>query len=122
MVVLECTFLSLTLYHTIQIFHDPEEEVFWGHCGRGRKSAFSSSPTVFSTLSKSDFNIWVGLVLSSANALYLDGSRILAFGKDLNLCNEFILDKLMLVMSRHKPGPLLWARSSDLCFVGWGVY
>ena len=46
---------GLTLYHTIQTFNDPKEEGFGIHCGKRRKCckpAFSTFPTVFSTLSK----------------------------------------------------------------------
>ena len=50
-------------------------------------------------------------------------SNAASFG-DLNIFSKLtnILDKPILVMSGHRPGPLLWARSSNLCFVGWGVY
>ena len=75
-----------TLYHTIPIFNDPEEEDFWKHCGKRRrccKPAFSPFPTMFSTLHKTNFSFKVIFILLSANALNLDQSKILSSGNGL---------------------------------------
>ena len=44
-------------------------------------SIFSFFPTMFSTLTQSKFQFLVAFILSSANAFYLDKSKILSFGK-----------------------------------------
>ena len=46
---------------------------------------FSPFPTMFSILSKTNLNFWVIFILSSAKALNLDQSKILSFGKELNI-------------------------------------
>ena len=46
---------------------------------------FLLSPTMFSTLPKPNFNSLLTFILSSANALNLDWSKILSFDKELNL-------------------------------------
>ena len=77
---------SLTLYHTILTFNDPEKEGFCKHCGKRRKCwlpAFSPFPAIISTLTKTEIFILATLNLSSANALNLDHSKILSFGKEL---------------------------------------
>ena len=55
-------------------FNNPEQEALWKHSGKRRKCwlpAFSSFPTMFSTLSKTKFNFSVTFILSSANAFSL---------------------------------------------------
>ena len=79
---------TLTLYHTILSFNDPEKEDFWKHCGKRRKcwsSAFSPFPTMFSTRPKTNFSFWVTFILLSANAFNLGQSINLSFGKELTL-------------------------------------
>ena len=76
---------SLTLYHTIPTFNDPKKESFWKHCGKWTKCwlpAFFPFATMFSTLSKTYFSFWATFSLSSANALNLDSSKIVSFGKE----------------------------------------
>ena len=75
---------TLTLYHIIPNFNDPEKEVFRKKCGKRRKCwlpAFSPFPTMFSTLSIPNFIFSVTFFLPSANAFNLDQSKILSFGK-----------------------------------------
>ena len=40
---------------------------------------------MFSTIVKTNFNIWVTFILASANGFNLDQSKILSFGKELNI-------------------------------------
>ena len=78
---------SLTLYHTIPIFNDPEEVAFRKHCGKRRKCwkpAFSPFPRMFSTPPKTNYSFSVNFILSSAIAFKLDWSKIVSFGKELN--------------------------------------
>ena len=83
---------GLTLYHTIKRqFNDPVKEAFWKHCRKRRKCwepAFSPFPTMFSTLSKTNFNFSPAFILSSANAFNLDQSKILSFGKELRVMKK----------------------------------
>ena len=59
---------SLTLYHTIPIFN----------------ALFKKpSPTMFSLLSKTNFNFTVTFILLSSNVFNLDQSKILSFGIEL---------------------------------------
>ena len=67
---------NLTLYPKIQIFNDPEGEAFRKNFGKRRKPAFSPFPTMFSVLLKPNFNSCVTFILSSANAVNLDMSKI----------------------------------------------
>ena len=63
-----------------------KKKAFWKQCRKRRKCcqpAFSSFPTMFSILSRTDFTIWITFNLSSANAFNLDWSEILSFGKEL---------------------------------------
>ena len=58
------------------------------HSGNSEKekmlvTAFPPFPTMFSNLSKTNFKFWVTFILSSANALNLDQSKLLLFGKEL---------------------------------------
>ena len=46
--------------------------------------AFSPFPTMFSTLSKPNFNSSFTFILSSANVLTSEQFKILSFGKELN--------------------------------------
>ena len=76
----------ITLYHTIRTFNNPKEESFRKYCGKSRKCwlpAFSPFPTVFSTVQRREIIILARFNLSSANALSLDKSKILSFGKGL---------------------------------------
>ena len=52
-------------------------------------STFSPFSTKFSTLPKLNFNFSFTFILSSANALNLDQSVILSFGKELTLYHTF---------------------------------
>ena len=55
------------------------------HCGKRRKCwlpAFSPFPTMFSTLPRTNFNISFTFILSLANPLNLDRSKILLFGTE----------------------------------------
>ena len=73
-------------YHTIPTFNNPEKETFCKHCGKRRKCwlpAFSPFPTMFYTLSQTFFAISAAFELLSANALNLDKSNNLSFGKKL---------------------------------------
>ena len=79
--------LVLTRYHTISTFNDPVQEAFWKHCGKRRTywlPAFSPFPTFFSIRPKTNFNLSVTVILSSAYAFNLDQSRILSFDKNLD--------------------------------------
>ena len=78
----------LTLYNTIPTFNDPEKESFWKHCGKRRKCwqpAFSLFPTMFSIWAETKIVILADIILSSANAFNFDQSKILLFGKELNV-------------------------------------
>ena len=71
----ERTFLSyLTHYHTILNSNKSKKETF---C-----KCWSPFPTMFSTLLKTNFNIWVTFILSSVNAFNLDQSKIVSFGDE----------------------------------------
>ena len=77
----------LTLHHTIPTFADPGKETFSKNCWKRRKcwlQAFSSCPIMFSTFPKTNLTSLVTFILSSANALNLDWSKVLSFGKELN--------------------------------------
>ena len=79
--------IGLTLYHLIPTFIDSDKEAFWKYCGKKRKCwlpAFPPFPTMFSTLPETQITIWPTFKMSSANALKLDWSKILLFGKELN--------------------------------------
>ena len=68
----------LSLSHN-PTFNDSEKKVFWKHCGKRRKCwipAFSSFPTMFSTLSKTKIIILANFTLASANAFNLDQTEI----------------------------------------------
>ena len=83
---------SLTLYHTIPTFNDPEEVAFWKHYGKRRKCwkpAFSPFPRMFSTLPKTNYSFSVNFILSSASAFKLDWSKIVSFGKELRGSTSF---------------------------------
>ena len=71
---------SLTLYHTIPTFNDPERDF-------ENILALSPFPTKFSMLLKTNISFWVTFILSSAIALNLDyqSLKILLFGKELRL-------------------------------------
>ena len=59
---------------------------FRKHSGKRRKCwlpAFSPFPTMFSTVPRAYFSFCVTFILSSVNALNLDWSKILLFGKEL---------------------------------------
>ena len=60
--------------------------------GKGENAGnqhFLLFPIMFSTLLKTNFNIWVTFTLSSANSFSLDQSKILSFGKELNTKPQF---------------------------------
>ena len=69
--------MSLTHYHTIPTFDNHEKEAFRKHCGNQHflllHNVFYPSENKFS----------VTFILSSANALNLDQSKILSFVKEL---------------------------------------
>ena len=68
-----------------------EEKVFENIEGKRRKCwspAFSPLPTMFSSLSNPNFSFCVTIILLSANALNLDLSKILSFGKGLKEFQE----------------------------------
>ena len=70
------------------------KESFWKHCGRRRKCwllAFSPFPTMFCTLSNTNFNFWVTIVWSSTTSLYFYQSKILLFGKELRTLRKMNL-------------------------------
>ena len=78
--------IMMICFHTavLYAFNDPEYKAFRKNGGERRKSwkpAFSPFSTMFSTLSKKKIIILDDFVLSSANALNLDQSGILSFGK-----------------------------------------
>ena len=78
---------TLTLSHTITTFNDPAEGPYGRHCGEKRKrwiQAFSPFPTMLSTIPWTNLKFSVTIILSSANALNLDQSKILSFGTELN--------------------------------------
>ena len=56
---------------------------------------FSPFPTIFSTLSNTNFNFSVTFILSSANAFNLDKSKILLSGKGLK-SNYLVLPQMLL--------------------------
>ena len=61
--------------------------VFENIVGTGEKAGnqhFLFFPTMFSTSSETQIIIWTAFKMSSANALKLDWSKILLFGKKLN--------------------------------------
>ena len=76
---------NLTLYHTIPTFNDLEEETFGKHCGEKEKmlvtSIFFFSHNVFYH-PQHKFQLFF---FSSANALNLDHSKVLSFGKELKV-------------------------------------
>ena len=77
-----------TLYHKIPTFNDPKKAAFWKHCRKRRKCwspVFSPFPTMFSTHPKLISIFLLIFILLSANALNLDQSKILSFGKELTL-------------------------------------
>ena len=89
-------FFFLTLYHTIPTFNNLEKEDFWKHCETRRKCwkpAFSPFPKLFSTLPNTNFNLLLIFILSSANTLNSDQSKILLFGS----VNELALKKKKIV-------------------------
>ena len=78
--------ISVNSLHTIPTFNDRKEEGFGKHCGIRKKCwqpAFSSFPTVFSTLSQREFVILARLNLSPSNAFNFVMSKNLSFGKGL---------------------------------------
>ena len=64
------------------------KKAFWKHDRKGRKcwlSAFSPVLIMSSNLSKTEIIIWATFISSSANAFNLNQSKILLFGKELNV-------------------------------------
>ena len=67
--------------------HNPTEGHFSKHCGKRRKCwlrAFSPFPTMFSTLPRRISISQLKVILSSANALNTDQSKIVLFGIELS--------------------------------------
>ena len=105
----------LTLYHTILTYNDPKIEAFWKHWGKKRKCwypAFSPFPTVFSTLSKTNFNYSDTSDLSSANAFNLDRCKNLSFGK------EFV----SLKICHSKQAPPWWLSDEGVGLMTWWLW
>ena len=69
----------LILYHTIPTFIDLAEEGFLKTLWEKEKKMLVT--TMFSRLSRRNFTIWATCDLLSANALNLDHSKILSFGR-----------------------------------------
>ena len=72
-------YVILPLYHTIPTFHDPKRGIFWKHCWKRRKcwlTAFSPSPTMFSTPPIKKKNPIVTFILLSADPYNSIQSRI----------------------------------------------
>ena len=69
--------------------------------GKGENAAVSPFPTMFSTLSKPNFNFSHTFILSSADAFNLDHS------KKLSLSKEFY--------NRHVKKELVWERLEGYC-------
>ena len=63
-------------------------------------STFSPFPKMFSTLPKTNFNFSVTFILSSANALKLDQSKILLFGKGLKAFADDNVNMMISVYNR----------------------
>ena len=82
----------LTLYHTIQIFNNPQGRRLWKTLWEKEKmlvTRFSPFPTMFSTLSKREIIILATSNFTSANAFNFVQSKILSFGKELTIkCNS----------------------------------
>ena len=77
--------ITITLYHTISTFNDPEKEGFENRW-RTRKCwlpVFSPFPTIISTLAKKNFNFSVTFILSSPIAFNLEKNKNLSLGKEL---------------------------------------
>ena len=77
---------ELTLYHTILTFNDPRKKPLENIVGKGENAGnqhFLLFPTLFSTLSKTNFKFLFTFILSPADAFNLDQSKILSFGKEL---------------------------------------
>ena len=76
---------SLTLYHKIPTFNDPETAleniVIIGE--NAGKQHFPLFPTMFSVLTKRIFNFVVTFIFLSENAFNLEQSKILSLGKGL---------------------------------------
>ena len=67
-------------------FTNPQEDDFQKHFEKRRKRwlpAFSAFPRLFSTVSKTNFTLFAMLMLLSANALNLEKSIKILFGKKL---------------------------------------
>ena len=78
---------ELTLYHTVPTFNDPEERALLKTLWEKKKwlPAFSSFPTMFSILSRTNFAICINFIWSSSNAFILDCSKILLSVKELQV-------------------------------------
>ena len=73
-------------HKTIMSLWGPRIEGLWKHCRKMRKCwlpGFSPFPTVFSTLLKANFNIWVSFIFSSANVSIWIGLKFLLSAKEL---------------------------------------
>ena len=78
---------DFTLYHTIRTFNYPVKRRLRKHCGKRRKCclpAFSPFPTMFSSLSRTNFRFFISFILLSANTFNLDEYKMLSFDKELN--------------------------------------
>ena len=79
-------FRLLSFYNTIPTFNDPGKKAIENIVGKGEnagKQHFLLFPQCFYTLSQTNFSISATFKFSSANALNLDKSNNLSFGKEL---------------------------------------
>ena len=96
--VLRVVALTKSLYPTILTFNDPEKVALGNIVGKGENAGDQHSPlpTIFSTLPPKNFIFLVAFILLSANALNLNKSKILLFGKGLSSQKGFQPTALLL--------------------------
>ena len=83
---LEFSGIRLPHCHIILTFNTCGKESFRKHGGKGENAGnqhFLLFPPFFLLYANTNFNFWVAIILSSANALNLVNDKILSFGKAL---------------------------------------